>query len=74
MTIIGESGLLCDALSTALFVEGTDKAIFHWRACNNFDMILVTDTGEILITETLADNFKNISSLPVEVINYDKTS
>ncbi len=74
VTIIGESGLLCDALSTTLFVEGTEKAISHWRACNNFDMILVTDTGEILITETIADNFQNVSSLPVEVITYDKIS
>ena len=27
MTIVGRDGLLCDGLSTALFVEGLDKAV-----------------------------------------------
>ncbi|MDE6657551.1 MAG: FAD:protein FMN transferase, partial [Oscillospiraceae bacterium] len=74
VTIIGESGLLCDALSTAIFIMGTEQAISYWRLANNFDMILVTDTGEIFITETIADSFQNISSLPVEVIFYDEAS
>lgn len=69
VTIIGESGLVCDALSTAIFIMGTEQAISYWKTENNFDMILVTDTGKILITETIADNFQNISSLPVEIIS-----
>ncbi len=73
VTIIGESGLLCDALSTALFVEGTEKAVAHWKHSQDFDMILVTDDGKILISETIADSFKNISAFPVEVISRDET-
>lgn len=69
VTVIAESGLLCDALSTAFFVEGTDKAVEHWKNSDDFEMILVTDDGRIIISDALTDTFRNISSLPVEVIS-----
>ncbi len=43
VTIIGESGAMCDALSTALFVMGLEKAVSYWEAKKGFDMILVTE-------------------------------
>ena len=57
VTVIGSSGLRCDALSTALFVEGTEKAVTHWRSCDDFEMILVTSDENILVTEGIADDF-----------------
>ncbi|MBQ3139967.1 MAG: FAD:protein FMN transferase [Ruminococcus sp.] len=48
VTIVGENGLLCDALSTALFVLGTDKAIDYWRNSADFEMILITDDEKII--------------------------
>jgi thiamine biosynthesis lipoprotein len=63
---------MCDALSTALFVMGTDKAIEYWQ--NNptlFDMVLVTDDKKIYITNTLQDSLTNVSSMPLEVIAYE---
>ena len=55
--IVVSEGKLCDALSTALFVMGPDKAETYWREHGNFDMLLVTDKNEIIITEGIADRF-----------------
>ena len=57
VTIIGEEGRLCDALSTALFVMGAEQAEAYWRENSGFDMLLVTDENEILLTEGIADKF-----------------
>ncbi|MCM1133790.1 MAG: FAD:protein FMN transferase [Ruminococcus flavefaciens] len=71
VTIIGDSGIMCDALSTALFIAGTENAQEYWRRNGGFDMILVTDDGRILYTDGIADGFKNTSSMPAEVISVD---
>ena len=71
VTVIGESGLLCDALSTALFAEGTEQAVQHYQSSDNFEMVLVTEDGRILLSEGMQENFQNISSLPVEVIRHE---
>jgi thiamine biosynthesis lipoprotein len=68
VTIIGEDGLHCDALSTALFVEGTENAVAHWRQSNDFEMILVTDDNRIIISDGIQDSFTNQSTMPVEVV------
>ena len=57
VTIIGDEGRLCDALSTALFVMGPEKAEEYWRENGGFDMLLITDENEIILTEGIADNF-----------------
>ena len=71
VTIIGEDGLQCDALSTALFVEGTEKAVSHWQQSNDFEMILVTDDSKIIISEGIQDSFTNKSSMPIEVVTHE---
>lgn len=57
VTVIGDSGVLCDALSTALFVMGKDKAIEHWRKYGDFEMIIIEDNGEITVTDGIKDIF-----------------
>lgn len=72
VTIIGEEGRLCDALSTSIFVMGLDEAEKLWKQQNNFDMVLVTEEGEIYITENLQDKFflnAMYGNLQVEVIH-----
>lgn len=71
VTIIGESGIMCDALSTALFVSGTENAIEYWKNNGNFEMILVNNDGKISYTEGLADSFTNISDMTEEMICYE---
>lgn len=68
VTVIGSSGIECDALSTALFVMGYPAACDYWRSRQDFDMVIVTDDQRIYYTEGIADVFSNISSMPAEVI------
>ena len=68
VTVIGDSGIECDALSTALFVMGYPAACDYWRSRQDFDMVIVTDDQRIYYTEGIADVFSNISSMPAEVI------
>lgn len=56
--VIAEEGRLCDALSTSLFVMGLDRATGYWKQCQDFDMILITEDGEVYLTEGVADAFE----------------
>ncbi len=76
VTVIGEDGLVCDGLSTALFVMGLDQSCEFWRSQQdqnlnlNFDLILVDSQGVIYVTETIYDSFVLVDGVenPVEVI------
>lgn len=57
VTIIAESGIMCDGLSTALFVSGYEKAADFWRNHGDFDMILIDSDGEIYITPGIEESF-----------------
>lgn len=60
VTIISEDGTLADALSTALFVMGKDKAVAYWREyAEKFEVILIEDSGEMTISEGLEDCFSS---------------
>lgn len=51
-------GTMCDALSTALFVMGEERAAEFWRqGPYEFEMVLVTEDGRVLVTDGLADRF-----------------
>jgi len=60
VTIISDSGFLCDGLSTALFVMGPEKAAEHWRSHQNYEAVLEDDKGQIYITEGLENTFKPV--------------
>ncbi len=57
VTVIGDSGVLCDALSTALFVMGKEAAVEHWRKHCDFEMIIITDGGKVFLTEGIHNSF-----------------
>lgn len=62
VTVVADSargnGTMCDALSTALFVMGEDKALDFWRSgVYDFQLVLVTEDGRVVVTEGLKDGF-----------------
>ena len=58
VTIVADSGALCDALSTALFVMGEEKAVSLWKSRQDFDFILVREDGTVIYTEGLKGFFE----------------
>lgn len=53
------NGTMCDAFSTALFVMGGEKALEFWRSgAYDFQLVLVTEDGRVLVTDGLADKFQ----------------
>lgn len=57
ITIVASEGKRADALSTAVFIMGLEKATEFWRENRNFEMILITQNGEIHLTEGLRERF-----------------
>lgn len=60
VTVVADSadgnGTLCDALSTALFVMGEEKALDFWRSgAYDIQLVLVTEDGRVVVTDGLAD-------------------
>ena len=51
----------CDALSTALFVMGEEKALaFHLLSDEAFELVLVTDDGRVVVTKGLEGRFEEV--------------
>ena len=58
VTIVSDDGTLADALSTALFVMGKEKAVAYWKVrAKEFDMILIEDDGTISVSEGIENVF-----------------
>lgn len=70
VTVVGNEGKMCDALSTALFVMGKDKTIEFWKLNKNFELILITKDKNVYITSGLKNSF-NITDRALTVINID---
>lgn len=55
------NGAMCDAFSTALFVMGEEQALDFWRNGEyDFDLVLVTEDGRVVVTAGLADRFEEV--------------
>ena len=68
VTIICENGTMADALSTAMYVCGPQKAMDYWRAHRDeFQMIMMTDENKMYVTEGIADDYQ--SDYKFEVIH-----
>ena len=70
VTIISPDGTLADALSTSLFIMGPEKAAAFWQEHRDqFDAIMMTDDGSVLVTSGLADRCRITGSGKVQVIS-----
>lgn len=69
VTIVSKDGVLADALSTALFVMGKDKAVTYWKKNGGeFDIILMDGNDNIYISEGIVRDFKLEGNYRLEVI------
>ena len=57
VTVVCESGMWADALSTALFLIGKDAALEYYKTYGGFEAVIVTDDGEITVTDGLKNAF-----------------
>lgn len=73
VTIITQKGLYGDALSTALFVMGKDKAITYWKNHHNleiqdFEMLLITNDKKLIYTPGLAGKIQILADFACDVV------
>ena len=57
VTVAGDKGGICDALSTSLFVMGLDKAYDLWAKSDDFEAVFAATDGTVYITDGLKDIF-----------------
>jgi thiamine biosynthesis lipoprotein len=57
VTVVCDEGVRADALSTALFVMGADRAAAYYKERRDFECAVLTDDNTLLLTEGLADRF-----------------
>ncbi|MGN1472585.1 MAG: FAD:protein FMN transferase [Eubacteriales bacterium] len=56
--VVGQDGALCDAVSTALFVMGFDRAASFAEAhAEDFSVLLIRENGEIYLSKSLKESF-----------------
>ncbi len=71
VTVIGEQGAVCDALSTAFYVMGLEK-MTSWLSENEriygVDVVVVDDDGVIHITTGIEDSFKALDAQKMVII------
>lgn len=67
VTVVSRDGAKADALSTALFLMGREKAVSFWQNGGGYDMILVAADWRVFVTEGLWGVFE--TDMPVEVLS-----
>ncbi|NCB62224.1 MAG: FAD:protein FMN transferase [Clostridia bacterium] len=56
-TVISATGAMDDAMSTAFFIMGADRAVDYWSSHEGFELVLIRKDGTILVTEGLEQSF-----------------
>ena len=61
VTVVAADGASADALSTALFVMGEEAALALQGERGDFELVLVTEDGRVVVTRGLADRLEETS-------------
>ena len=57
VTVVTKDGGVADCLSTALFVMGCEGALEYYRHAGGFEMVLITEENEVIVTPGLGEAF-----------------
>ena len=60
--------MLADALSTAFYVMGVDKAAQYCKIHKGFDVIILSDDNKIYISRGIADSFTLADGYSYEIV------
>ena len=69
-TVVGESGLQCDALTTALYVLGPERACALLETLDGVDAVLVDDQDALWVTKGLKNAFTPMGAYAWAKINW----
>ncbi|MGB4587738.1 MAG: FAD:protein FMN transferase [Clostridiaceae bacterium] len=68
VTVVNESAMTADALSTAIFVAGINKGLGYLDYFKGSEVILVDDNLKVYITKGLNEYFQPLEGLKVSII------
>lgn len=57
VTVVTQDGGVADCLSTALFVMGCEGALEYYRNTGGFELVLITEDNEVIVTPGLREAF-----------------
>ena len=68
VTVTGSDGAFCDAMSTALFVMGIDKAVDLYKNRGDFDFVILdSDQDEVYISKGVSGSLKIAQGYDIKV-------
>ncbi len=68
VTIVCEDATRADALATALFDMGAERALDYWRSGEDFEVILITEEDDLYVTEGLEEIFTASGTWKAQIV------